>query len=332
MHLDVIIATYNRCELLALTLESLVQARVPSGMTVGVTVVDNNSRDATRQTVESFAPRCPWELRYLLERAAGKSNALNAGIRSVQGQLVGMIDDDEEVEAGWFEEIARAFADPTLDFIGGPYLPRWGAEPPEWLPMRPSAVLGWVDGGPTVRRFGDDYPGTLMGGNAVVKRELLLAVGLYDPTLGPSADNRLLSCEDAEMLRRLLTRGARGEYRPGLAIRHFIPAERMTHAYHRRWFFWNGVSQGISDRSAREPVPYLFGVPRYVVGEALRGAAALALEAIGLGRSRTREQRFDARSAVHRLAGFWYGKHFFRPQDAEARAVGLARAAPASAV
>ena len=313
MHLDVVIPTYNRSDLLTLTLDSLIQARVPDGLTVAVTVVDNNSRDATPETVASYVPRCPWPLRYVFERAAGRSHALNAGIRATHGDLVGMIDDDEEVDAGWFEEIARAFADPTLDYIGGPYVPRWEAEPPAWLPKRPSAVIGWVDGGPTIRAYGTEYQGVLMGGNAVIRREKLLRAGLYDPSFGRTSDGRLLSCEDDDMHQRLMARGARGEYRPGLVIRHFIPLSRMTVDYHQRWFFWHAVSLGLRDRTAPEPVPYLLGVPRYLVGEALRGLATLALGAVGLRRARCPHEAFDARMALWRTAGFWYGKHRFRP-------------------
>ncbi len=330
MHIDVVIPTYNRAHLLGRTLESLASARVPAGMHATVVVVDNNSKDGTRSVVESFAERFGERLRYVFEPQPGRSNALNAGIAAATGDLVGMIDDDEEVDAGWFEEVARAFADPTLDYISGPYLPRWGAPAPAWLPPRPSSVIGWVEGGPEIRTYGRDYNGVLMGGNAVVRLARLRKVGAYDPALGRSADGRLLSCEDEEMHRRLDAAGARGEYRPSLIIHHYIPPERLTKRYHRRWFFWHGVSSGVLDRDSQEPVPYALGVPRHRLGSLARHLLWLAPGMLGVGPLKSGHARFDARMHALDLAGYWYGKYLFRPTVPPVRPA-PAPAAPAEA-
>jgi glycosyltransferase involved in cell wall biosynthesis len=313
VHLDVVIPTYNRAHLLGRTLESIAAARVPAGLRTGVIVVDNNSKDGTRALVEEFAGRLAGRLRYVFEARPGRSHALNAGIAASTADLVGMIDDDEELDAGWFEEVARAFADPTLDFISGPYLPRWGAPAPAWLPPRPSSVIGWVDGGPEVRAYGPGHNAIMMGGNAVVRRALLRRVGGYDPALGRSSDGRLLSCEDEEMHKRLVAGGARGEYRPDLKILHYIPPERLTKAYHRRWFFWHGVSAGVLDRASREPVRYMFGVPRFRLGSLARMLVWSVPGMFGVGPLRSRHDRFLERMHALDLAGYWYGKYRFRP-------------------
>ena len=101
MRLDVIVPTYNRHELLKLTLQSLLLADIPAGLTVGVTVVDNNSKDQTLQAVESFKESFSGRLNYIFERKQGRSPALNAGIAATNGELVGMIDDDEEIDRSW---------------------------------------------------------------------------------------------------------------------------------------------------------------------------------------------------------------------------------------
>ena len=81
MQLDVIIPTYNRADLLKLTLQSLLAAEIPAGLSVRVTVVDNNSTDQTYQTVSAFQPLFAGRLNYLFERKQGRSSALNAGNR-----------------------------------------------------------------------------------------------------------------------------------------------------------------------------------------------------------------------------------------------------------
>ncbi len=310
MHLDVIIPTYNRQELLQRTLRSLLDAKVPSDLRVQITVVDNNSKDQTPQIVEKWMDRFDGRLSYLFEGRQGRSSALNTGIRATQGDLVGMIDDDEEVHQQWFETISEAFKSGNIDFIGGPYQPRWGAECPEWLPTKYVGVIGWIDGGKNVRPYDQSYPGILMGGNAVISREILNKVGLYSTSLGRT-DKHLLAGEDEDMYERLLAAKARGFYLPDLIIYHYIPAERLTKQYFRRWCFWQGVSMGIMNKERRLAVPYFGGVPRYLYGEAARAIFKRVKDAFVTKKNPA--ESFTEELAVWNLAGSFYGKHFYKP-------------------
>jgi len=105
MRLEVIIPTYNRAQLLPVCLKSLSAARVPEGMTVGVTVVDNNSKDDTPAVVENWKQHFGGRLNYIFEKQQGRSSALNAGIRGSESELVGFIDDDEEIDPTWYEAV-----------------------------------------------------------------------------------------------------------------------------------------------------------------------------------------------------------------------------------
>lgn len=309
MRLDVVIPTYNRAALLPRTLESLLAADRPDGLDVGVAVVDNRSTDDTRAVVDSFVPRFGDRLRYVYEARPGRSHALNAGIAAARGDLVGMIDDDEEVDRSWLLTIAAAFADPTTDFIGGPYLPVWGGERPVWLGTGYGSVIGWVECGEAIQQFGPGCEAMLMGGNAVIRRSLLERVGPYSVDLGRTPGGRLLSCEDDDMFARLLATGARGFYRPDLIIHHYVAPERLTKRYFRRWCFWRGVSQGVLDRRRPAAVRYLLGVRRYMIGSALRGTLD-SLRPL-LGRPEP-ARTFKNELAWWDLAGFVYGKHFHR--------------------
>lgn len=310
--LDVIIPTYNRANLLKHTFASLLAARLPLDLTVQINVVDNNSSDDTSQVVRSYQTRfaqAGLKLHYLFETQQGRSHALNHGIAATKGGLIGLIDDDEEIDPHWFECISAVFKRPDIDFIGGPCKPRWSQTAPAWLPQGYGAVLGLVEAGPTVQRFGQDYSGMLMGGNAVLRREVLERVGLYAPHLGRGSRD-LLAGEDQDMSDRLLASGARGEYRPDLVIYHYVPPERLTKRYYRRRVFWNGVSHGLIDRERPQSVPYLLGVPRYLFAQALAGVQAIGGHLFrwqsGAG------QRFNGELALWHLVGFLYGKHWHR--------------------
>jgi glucosyl-dolichyl phosphate glucuronosyltransferase len=310
MRLDVIVPTYNRHQMLKQTLNSLLRGQIPSKLDVKVTVVDNNSTDNTRQVVEEWSQKFGGRLNYVFESRQGRSSALNAGIRSTDGDLVGMIDDDEEIDERWFTRVQDAFSQPDVDFVGGPYVPKWGASPPAWLPMNYVGVIGWIDGGNRVVPFDENYPGILMGGNAVLTRSIFERVGLYKTSLSRTG-KRLLAGEDEDMYQRLREARARGFYLPDLIIHHYVPPERLTKRYFRKWCFWRGVSRGVLDREKQSPEVHLAGVPRWLYGEAMRSAMRMSKRAIK--RTVQPAEHFSDELAMWDLAGFFYGRHFYRP-------------------
>jgi glucosyl-dolichyl phosphate glucuronosyltransferase len=305
MTLDVILPTFNRAALLERTLASLRAARVAAGLDVRVLIVDNASTDATPALVAHEAKTFPHSLEYLFVRTPGKAHALNAGIAATTGELVGLIDDDEEVDEAWFECIEAAMRSGDVDFVGGRCLPRWGAPRPAWLGSSYLGVIGWVDAGPDGQPMDATYPGILMGGNAVIRRAVLERAGPYSTALNRTGA-RLLGCEDEDMYHRLLALGAKGRYLPGLIIYHYVPVERLTKRYFRRWCFWRGVSLGVMDRNRPEPVAYFAGIPRYHIGRAARGL----LQLVGIGRGPSNAAaRFESELACWDLAGFVWGRH-----------------------
>ena len=307
--LDVVVPTYNRSGLLRKTIESLLRAPVPERLSVTLIIVDNNSPDDTETVVRELSTTASLPITYVRERKQGLSHARNGGIAAGHGGLVGFIDDDEEIDASWYAVVAREFTDPSVDFIGGPYLPNWVTPVPDWLPPGYHAAIGAIPPKPR-SLFGESFGANLMGGNAVIRRHVFERVGTYSPKLGRS-NKGLLSEEDAEFYRRMAKAGLKGVYVPDLAIFHYIAPDRLTRQYHRRWVLWRAVSQGVLDRETPESVPYLGGVPRYKIGKALR--ALLDLPRHRFARN-GKGQAFADELASWDLAGFIYGKHFFRTE------------------
>ena len=307
--LDVLIPTRNRARLLAGAIESLLRARVPEGLAVNIVPIDNGSSDGTPQLLEWMSARYRGRIQVVEERRCGKSRALNAGIAATSGDLVGMIDDDEEVHEGWFEAVLKAFdAYPELDFAGGPYTAVWGTPPPAWIPSDYLAVLGDTHTGVGERPYDGDFPGILKGGNAVIKRTTLRHIGPYAEYLGPAGPARLLSCEDEEMYLRLLSAGALGRYLPTLIVYHHVCADRLTPGYFRRWCFWRGVSRGLMDRAHPMPVRYLAGVPRFLYGSAARGLARVGKAVVAVAPERS---ALSDELKAWDLAGYLWGRHIY---------------------
>lgn len=309
LQLDVVVPTYNRSALLTKAIDSLLSARIPKDSDVRIIVVDNNSTDNTKTVIDEVVKRTNGSVSYVFEKQQGRSPALNAGIAAANGDLIGFIDDDEEIDESWYETAVSAFKKNQVDFVGGPYVPRFESEVPSWLPKDHTAVVGIVDGGDKEVAFDESYQGILMGGNAVFTREILQRVGPYSTSLGRRG-TRLLSCEDEDMYQRLMAAGARGLYLPQLIVYHFIPRERLTKRYHRSWCFWQSVSSAVLDRIRPQATPYVLGVPRYFYGRALRGVLRLANV-----RNTDPALRFSNELSLWELAGFFYGKHFFRPDS-----------------
>lgn len=302
--LDVVLPTFNRADLLPKTLESLRSALRPEGLGVTLWVVDNNSKDNTEQVVRSYLGQFPFPIHYLQEKKQGYSASLNAGIRAGKGDLVGMINDDEEVDAEWFRAIHSFFVESSFDFAGGPYAPKWGAPKPEWITKQFGGIVGWVDGGTERQEYGAGYSGILMGGNAVVRRSAFDRVGLYDTALGRT-DKGLASCEDQDMYDRLLAHGLRGMYLPEMVIHHYVPAERMTREYHRRWCWGRGTSLGKLSRKSKPETAQIFGIPRWQIRHTAIGLVRAGKGLLGLEESHV---AFEGELRLWDFAGFLNGR------------------------
>ncbi|MGA3071460.1 MAG: glycosyltransferase [Terracidiphilus sp.] len=307
MKLDVVVPTYNRSGLLRAAISSLLRAPVPAGLEVTIWVVDNNSKDDTESVVREIQSEAALPCRYIKETNQGLSHARNAGIRAGNGELIGFIDDDEEIDENWYKVVACEFAGQETQFIGGANLPNWAVPAPAWLPPANHAAIGVT--APLPRSpIGGESGVELWGGNAVIRRSAFERVGLFSIRHGRTAKG-LLADEDRDLLERLLGADIHGMHVPDLIIYHHVPAERLTRHYHRRWRFWKGASEGITGRTCSEPVVYMLGIPRYRIGKALRGLASLPRDMFF---TRDPRQAFADELPWWSLLGYIYGKHFMR--------------------
>jgi glycosyltransferase involved in cell wall biosynthesis len=276
---SVVIATFNRAAVLEKTLESLAALR-PHG-SFEVVVVDNNSSDGTREVVETAARTFPVPLRYVFEREAGRSAALNTGFRAAHGDILVTTDDDVRVEPDWLDRIRGGFETHGCDYLGGRVLPLWPCELPDWLPARKAILCGVIavlDYGPEPFRYGARVP---LGVNMAIRRDALRRAGEFDNRIGRKAGT-LLGQEVREWCVRAHAAGLVGYYVADVVVHHLIPRDRLTKSYFRRWYYWRGVSRailyadcGLDMENPEGPqqdiarIPHIAGVPRYLFRTAL---------------------------------------------------------------
>ncbi len=268
---SVVISTYNRCDQLPGALESLLGQQT-GGAGYEVIAVDNNSTDRTRQVIESFVSHGHPNLIYVFEGRQGLAHGRNSGVRRARAEIVVFTDDDVRVERDWVANIKRAFDEhPEVGCVGGKILPRWPAPPPAWLTRE-----HWV--GPlALQDYGEEplYVNaqrllSLAGANLSFRRKVLEQIGLFSPDFSTGGDK-----SDTELLMRYWLNGGQSLYDPSVLVTAEVQDERLTKAYHRRWYTVNGRFNAlmnineIIDRDGRltdqpSDAPRLFGVPAFI--------------------------------------------------------------------
>jgi glycosyltransferase involved in cell wall biosynthesis len=235
MKITVILCTYNRCETLAKALESISASILPSEIPWEVLVVDNNSRDQTREVVEKFCSRYPSHFRYMLEPQQGKSYALNTGIRQARGNVLAFTDDDVVVEPTWLQNLSAPLDDGKWAGVGGRVLPERTFSPPSWIAhkdryaLAPLAVFAPdIEAGPL-----NEPP---FGANMAFQKRLFEKYGGFRIDLGPRPGSQIRS-EDTEFGDRILAAGELLFYQPSAIVYHSVPQERVQKKYFLAWWF-----------------------------------------------------------------------------------------------
>lgn len=247
----VLICTYNRATLLAETLAALQRMSAPADCQVDIIVVDNNSSDDTPTVVRAFTDRNPYPVTYLHEPQQGKSFALNRGLAQSQGDVLALTDDDVVPDQDWLSRVVDAFRHSDATFVFGKVLPRWSVvPPPELLTERAQHIWGplaLLDYGDIPAQYGPESRGLGLpiGANLSLSRHAIQTIGGWRTDLG-KVNNTLISGEDHEIFMRLRRHGLfRGLYDPQNAVRHYVPAARLTRRYFRRWFYWSGKTRAL---------------------------------------------------------------------------------------
>ncbi len=261
MKISVIVCTHNRCALLAKALDSLAASKLPGSVDWEILVVDNNSNDQTRTTVEEVSRRYPGRFVYIFESHPGKSYALNTGVRQAKGEVIAFMDDDVTAEPSWLENLTSVLHGDTWAGTGGRTLPANQVSPPRWLAMEGPYNLGGV----VAAQFNlGDAPVELrdapFGANMAVRKKMFEKYGYFRTDLGPSPDSRIpRPNEDTEFGRRLMAAGERLRYQPDAIVYHPVLESRMNKEYLLTWWFDLGRA-GIRELKQR---PDIWGMPRF---------------------------------------------------------------------
>lgn len=268
MDASIIVCTYNRAKSLSDTLRALKAQQPAAGRDWEVIVVDNNSKDDTRQVVAEYQTEWPL-LRYEFEGNQGLSHARNHGIAAARGDILLFTDDDVLPEPEWLETTLGGLEKYKADACGGYIAPIWESTPPDWLTERFHGFLAVR----TERH--DDYAITSssdapFGANMAFRREVFQKVGGFDTSRGRKG-NVLASGEDGELFERILSAGFMAVFLGQSRVHHKVESFRLTKRYFRRWRFQ--TSRNIAQSRGITGERRLFNIPLYVFPQFLRAVA-----------------------------------------------------------
>jgi len=283
MLISVLICTFNRCDSLGNTLDSLLNQECDSAFGYEVIVIDNNSQDRTKEVVENYIAKFGKKLRYIFEPAQGLSIARNRGIKEANGDIVAFTDDDVIADSKWLLNIARCFREYKCDALGGRILPLFPPNAPRWIKKNTDILNGPLvcndRGEADLICDGNNDSMPFVGANIAFDKRCFDKHGLFKTDLGVGAASKGLMGEETEYFSRLQKAGQKLYYCGKALVWHRAERSRMSYRYIAKWFFASGkyYAKADFDGSARRPLVCYFGIPRCFIRDAVEQITLLFL-------------------------------------------------------
>jgi glycosyltransferase involved in cell wall biosynthesis len=291
--ISMIVCTRNRASRLPRFL-SAVAGLEPAPFGWELLIVDHASTDDTGRVIQEFAASAAFPVRLLRADAPALSGAKNRAIAAARGEILAFTDDDCYPRPDYLLALADVFQAHDVGVLGGRVVLHDPTDAK--VSIRDVDAPASIEPGTFVR------PGTVHGANLAVRREVLAAIGGFDPLLGPGTP--CVAAEDIDLVARAVWAGWRARYDPAPVVSHhhgrkpgeeadrirrgydygrgayytkFVLNRRARRAYLRGWYETTrrGPRAVARQRLRRE----LAGGSRYLVQRMLRGQAIPRFEA-----------------------------------------------------
>ena len=238
----VAVCSYNS----ASTLTGLVQTlqNQSCSIPVEILIVDNNSRDETRQLVNDLSAREGVSLRYVFESCQGIPYARNRAIEeSLGSDYLAFIDADEMPDPGWLAAAVDALSDEDADCVGGEIRVRLPSQrSPAWLTEQLTGFLGRLNHG-NIPFWVKDQSTPVWSGNVAYKTSIFSTGLRFDVRYNRSGKG-IGGGSDGIMFRKLLEQGVKIRYRPDMIINHYVEEEKLKRSYFIRLHYVAGKKFG----------------------------------------------------------------------------------------
>jgi GT2 family glycosyltransferase len=195
--ISIVVCTYNGAATLRDCLEGVADLDYPDFECI---VIDDGSTDGTSAIALEF------DVRLISTANDGLASARNRGLRAATGEIVAYVDDDTRPDPHWLRYLAATFMTTRYAAVGGPSIP----------PGDDGVVADCVaraPGGPTHVLVSDREAEHIPGCNMAFRRDVLQAIGGFDPQFRVAGD-------DVDICWRLHEAGWTIGFSPGAVIFH----------------------------------------------------------------------------------------------------------------
>lgn len=227
-------------------------------------LIDQNSDDRVLKIIDSLPEKTGIER---VVASPGLCRALNLGLKSAQGEIIGFPDDDCWYPPDLLQSLSNLFdahpewdgiTVPTADDKGIRSIARWAKRPGRLTPSN----LG------------------LRGCSTSIfyRREVCTRIGTFDETIGGGI-SPLSPGSDMDYLHRVVRAGLHLEYQPHLSVGHpqTLPTEATTEqGRHKRYIY--GYGEGSIARKYSVPLWYPAAIIAFPLTRAIKHAVCGAHE------------------------------------------------------
>jgi hypothetical protein len=300
MDISVILATFNRPEMLEKTLNGFLLLQ-EKNISWEIILVDNAGDPDTENIANKFTGKLP--LKYLVVTKRGKNNALNRAISEAEGKLFIFTDDDVLVDPDWLVEIWEgANRWPESNIFGGRILPKFpnGKRPLFDHPffIGAFAIADWGI------QEGIYQADKVWGPNMAIRAFLFKEGWKFNPAIGPDGSRTYVPGSEVDLTRRLEEAGNSSVFLPKSLVYHQIRSEQLDYKFHYGRAFRFG--QQFSHEESKSNLRTFFGIPRYLIRKICRAYILFVLSFF----NKDDKTKFDRGLNLWETRGriYWYRK------------------------
>ena len=223
MDLSVVICTHNGEARIGQVLDRVRSQVQTEAISWEVLVIDNNSRDNTKQIVSNYPT-----VRYLFEAEQGLAFARSTAVQAAAGQWIAFLDDDTLPDQNWVNQVHQfAQTHPKIGAFGGQIHAEYEVEPPAGI-QKLAPYLAIVERGSKPHRYDRVLP---PGAGLVVQRQAWLNAVPKKLELVGRTTSAMLASEDIEAILHIQNSGREIWYNPEMHLYHQIPSWRTERSY-----------------------------------------------------------------------------------------------------
>lgn len=238
MRVAVCIITYRRPDGLRRLLDILdAQTFRDDPPELEIVVVDNDAERSGASACDSFRPISKWPLIYEVEPRRGIPFARNKAVSLVvdSAELIAFIDDDEEAEPNWLDELLRVQRQTRVDIVTGPVAAHFAEPVPTWI------TRGRLFG--SRRHTTGDRLNVAYTGNVLVRSHVYRTIGKHF-----GEEFAITGGSDSEFFRRVHRAGHKIAWADEAVVHEWIPRSRACVSWLVRRSYRAGLTLAVIAR------------------------------------------------------------------------------------